>query len=457
MTATVATTTNRRTLAIVTACAGGFLAFLDTTIVNTAFPDIAASFPSASPASLSWVLDAYFIVIAALLVPAGGVADRLGRKRVFLAGICLFVAASVACAAAPTWEALVVARVVQGAGAAISVPVSLALILPEYPVHRRAAAVGTWGASAALAAALGPSLGGLLADAADWRWVFLVNLPLGLAIFLMGRRWMVESVDEDATGLPDLPGALLAIAGLGLLALAIVQGGEWGWVSPQTIGTAAAALLLLTLTAARCLSHPRPVVDPALLRIRSFTRANVGTLFLGMGFFSTILGNILFLTSIWGYEILTAGLAVVPGAVASAVVAAPAGRLADRYGHRAVIVPGCLLYVAGILVVRTAGTEPDFLGIWLPAMILNGTGLGMAFPALGAAALTDVPAARFASATAVSAAFRQFGGVLGTAGLFAVVGAPATLAAALDAAHDAYLLSAGWALAAGAVALTLRR
>jgi MFS family permease len=147
----------------------------------------------------------------------------------------------------------------------------------------------------------------------------------------------------------------------------------------------------------------------------------------------------------------------VPGAIASAAVAAPAGRLADRFGHRAVIVPGCLLYAAGILIVRTAGTEPDFLGTWLPAMVLNGTGLGMAFPALGAAALADVPPARFASATAVSAAFRQFGGVLGTAGVFAVVGTPATLAAALDAAHDAYLLSVGWALAAGAVALTLRR
>jgi MFS family permease len=154
---------------------------------------------------------------------------------------------------------------------------------------------------------------------------------------------------------------------------------------------------------------------------------------------------------------LTAGLAVVPGPVASALVATPAGRIADRYGHRVVIVPGCLLYVAGILVVRTAGTEPDFLGTWLPAMLLNGTGLGMAFPALGAAALTHVPPTRFASATAVSAAFRQFGGVLGTAGLFAVVGAPATLAAALDAAHEAYLLSAGWALAAAVAALPLRR
>jgi len=447
---------SRRTLAIATACAGGFLAFLDTTIVNTAFPDIAASFPHASAASLSWILDAYFIVIAALLVPAGGLADRLGRKRVFLGGIAVFVAASAACAVAPSWEALVAARVVQGAGAAVTVPVSLALILPEFPVARRAAAVGTWGAAAALAAASGPPLGGLLAELADWRWVFLVNLPLGLLVYAMGRRAIVESVDENATGLPDLAGSALVIAGLGLLALAIVEGGDWGWTGARVLGAAIAAIVLLAITARRCLSHPRPIVDPALMRIASFRRANLGTLFLGMGFFSTILGNILFLTSIWGYGILTAGLAVVPGAVASAVVAGPAGRLADKHGHRAVIVPGCLLYVVGILVVRSAGAEPDFLATWLPAMILNGTGLGMAFPTLGAAALADVPPARFASATAVSAAFRQFGGVLGTAALFAIVGAPATLAAALDAAHRAYLLSAVWALAAAVVALSLR-
>lgn len=430
--------------------------FLDTTIVNTAFPSISESFSEASPADLSWVLDAYFILIAALLVPAGGLADRLGRKRVFLAGVLLFVAASVACAAAPTWELLVAARVIQGAGAAVVAPVSLALVLPEYPIESRARAVGTWGASAALAAASGPALGGLLAEVADWRWVFLVNIPLGLVVYVMGRRSIVESVDEQATGLPDLAGSALTVAGLGLLALAIVEGGDWGWTSGRILAAFAAAVLLLLLTARRCVSHPRPIVDPALWSIPSFRRANIGLLLLGMGFFSTILGNILFLTEVWQYSVLTAGLAVVPGAIATALVATPAGRLADRYGHRAVIVPGCLLYVAGILIVRSAGTEPDFLTTWLPAMVLNGTGLGMAFPTLGAAALSDIPPARFGSASAVSSAFRQFGGVLGTAGLFAIIGSPATMAEALDVAHEAYVVSALWALGAGASALTLR-
>ncbi|MDW5598443.1 MFS transporter [Conexibacter stalactiti] len=446
---------DRRTLAIATACAGGFLAFLDTTIVNTAFPSIAGSFGGATLAQLSWVLDAYFIVLAALLVPAGGLADRLGRKRVFLAGTLLFVTASVLCAAAPSWQVLVAARVVQGVGAAIVVPVSLALILPEFPVAKRAAAVGMWGASAALAAAGGPALGGLLSELADWRLVFLVNVPLGLLVWAMARRSLVESVDERATGLPDLAGSALAVAGLGLLALALVEGGNWGWTSAPIVASAVAAGVLLAATARRCATHPRPIVDPKLMRIPSFARANLGLLLLGMGFFSTILANILFLTSVWSYGILTAGLAVVPGAIASAVAAIPAGKLADRHGHRAVIVPGCLLYVAGILVVRTAGAEPDFLGTWLPAMVLNGIGLGMSFPTLGAAALRDVRPERFASASAISSAFRQFGGVLGTAILFAVLGSPVGLGAALDAFHEAYLVSALWPLGAALAALTL--
>ena len=440
---------SRRGLAIATACAGGFLAFLDTTIVNTAFPGIAASFPDASAADLAWVLDAYFIVIAALLVPAGGIADRIGRKRVFLAGLALFTGASALCAAAPGLEVLIAARALQGAGAAVIMAVSLALILPLYPVAQRASAVALWGASAALAAASGPPLGGALVEL-DWRWVFVVNLPLGVAIFLAGRAAFVEQRDERMAGLPDLLGAALVMGGLGLLSLAILEGGTWGWTSLRVLAAFAASAFLLAATAHRCLTHPRPVIDPALLRIGTFARANVGLLLLGMAFFSTILANVLFLVGVWGYSVLTAGLAVVPGAIATAAVAVPAGKIADRYGQSAVIVPGCLLYVAGMAIVRSAGIEPAFLTTWLPAMLLNGAGLGLAFPAFAAAALRDVPAEHFGSASAVTSATRQLGGVLGTAVLFAV-GAPITLAAA----EDAYLVSTLWALGAGVVAATL--
>ena len=444
-----------RTAALLVACGGAYLAFLDTTIVNTSFPDIAASFPEATRSQLSWILDAYFIVIAALLVPAGALADRLGRKRMFLASVVAFVVTSLLCALAPSWELLVAGRFLQGMAAAVMAPVSLALVLPLFGIERRATGVGLWGAAAALAAASGPPIGGVLVEVADWRWIFLVNLPLGLLVVLAGRRVLAESRDEHATGLPDLAGSALAAAGLGAIALAIVEGPSWGWDSAAVIAAFAAGAALLAAVAYRCTRHPRPVVDPALMGISSFRRANVGTLLFAMAFFSAILGNILFLTSVWGYSVLDAGLATVPGPLMSAIVAGPAGRLADRFGHRAVIVPGTVAYAAGLLVLRGAGLEPDYLGTWLPGMLLAGIGIGFAFPTLGSAAVSEVEPARFGSASAVSSAFRQIGAVLGTAILVAIVGEPATLAAADAVADEAYLFGVVAALAAGVAAALL--
>ena len=246
------------------------------------------------------------------------------------------------------------------------------------------------------------------------------------------------------------------IGGLGALALGIVEGNAWGWTSARVVGSFVVAGALLALTAHRCLTHARPIVDPELMRIPSFRQANVGMLLLSMGFFSTILGNILFLTAIWDYSVLTAGLAVAPAAIITTIASVPAGRLADRFGHRAVIVPGCLLYTAGIALIRSAGAEPEFLGLWLPAMVLNGVGIGLALPAFGAAVLSQVPATAFASASAVATAFRQFGGVLGTAALFAAIGTPTTLSASLAAADRAYFISGIWVVAAAVAGLALR-
>jgi EmrB/QacA subfamily drug resistance transporter len=445
-----------RAVALLAICGGAFLAFLDTTIVNTSFPDIRAGFADASPAELSWILDGYFIVLAALLVPAGGVADRLGRRRVFLAGVGFFVAASLACALAPSWQLLVAGRVLQGIGAAVVIPASVALLLPLFPPERRAAGVGIWGAAAALAAAIGPPLGGVLVEVADWRWIFLVNLPLGAAVLVAGARALEESRDPDATRMPDLPGAALAATALGLLALGLVEGNNWGWTSAEVLGSFAGAVVLTAFVGYRCVRHPRPIVDLSLFRIPSFRDGTLGTLLFSAAFFSMILGNILFLTGVWGYSVLDAGLAVAPGPLASAIVAGPAGGLADRFGHRAVVVPGTLVYSAGLLVLRGAGLEPDYVGVWLPGQLLVGIGIGLAFPTLGAAAAADIPPGRFGVASAVTGAGRQLGAVLGTALLIAIVGEPQSIAAAADVADDAYLFGIGGALLAGVVALRLR-
>jgi EmrB/QacA subfamily drug resistance transporter len=434
------------------ACAGAFLAFLDATIVNIAFPDISSSFAGSGRDALSWVLDGYFVVIAALLVPAGGLADRFGHKRIFLLGVSGFTAASLLCAVAPSLDLLIAFRVVQGVGAAMIAPTSLALVLDAFPAERRAAGVGIWGAAAAAAAAVGPTLGGALVELSDWRLVFLVNLPLGAAVVWFGSKALRERPQLDSR-LPDLPGAAMLALSLALVTLGIVEGNDWGWTA--TLACFAASALLLGGMIWRSRSHPRPIVEPALFRHRSFRIGNLGTLLFAAAFFSLILGNVVFLTSIWGYTVLQAGAATLPGPTLSTIVAGPAGKLADRFGHRAVIVPGTLFFAAGVMVLRSADFTPDWLGLWLPGACLTGIGIGLAFPTLGSAAVRDIPDDRFATASAVNAAFRQVGAVLGTAILVAIVGEPATLQAALDVSNSAYLFSAIAALAAGAAVLAL--
>jgi EmrB/QacA subfamily drug resistance transporter len=441
--------------AVAIACAGAFVAFLDTTIVNIAFPDISASFAGSGRDALSWVLDGYFVVIAALLVPAGGLADRFGHRRIFLVGLGAFTAASLLCAAAPSLALLIAFRILQGVGAALIAPASLAIVLDSFPLERRAAGVGLWGAAAAAAAAVGPTLGGALVDLADWRLVFLVNLPIGAAILLAGRARLPRPRILDSR-LPDLPGALMLALGLASITLAIVEGNDWGWTAAPTLAAFGAAAILLTAVVWRSTRHPRPIVEPALFAHSSFRIGNLGTLLFAAAFFSLILGNVLFLTSMWGYTLLQAGAATLPGPALSTVVAGPAGRLADRFGHRAVIVPGTLFFAVGVMVLRSAGAQPDWLGLWLPGACFTGIGIGLAFPTLGSAAVRDVPDDRFATASAVNAAFRQVGAVLGTAILVAIVGDPASVTEALSVSDDAYLFSVIAALASGAAALALR-
>jgi NTE family protein len=440
--------------AIAIACAGAFVAFLDTTIVNIAFPDISASFAGSGRDALSWVLDGYFVVIAALLVPAGGLADRFGHRRIFLLGVAGFTAASLLCAAAPSLPLLIAFRVVQGVAAAMIAPASLAIVLDSFPVERRSAGVGLWGAAAAAAAAVGPTLGGALVVLSDWRLVFLVNLPLGAAVLIGGRRFLPRPKIVDSR-LPDLPGALMLALSLATITLGIVEGNDWGWSSAPTLAAFAAGALLLIGVVLRSRTHPRPIVEPALFAHSSFRIGNLGTLLFAAAFFSLILGNVLFLTSIWGYTVLQAGAATLPGPALSTIVAGPAGRLADRFGHRAVIVPGTLFFAAGVMVLRSAGAEPDWLGLWLPGACLTGIGIGLAFPTLGAASVRDVPIDRFATASAVNAAFRQVGAVLGTAILVAIVGEPASLPEALSASDGAYLFAAIASLVAGVAVLGL--
>jgi EmrB/QacA subfamily drug resistance transporter len=434
-----------------------FMSFLDVTIVNIAFPDIRASFPDASLAGLSWILNAYNVVFAALLVPAGRLADRIGRRRVFLGGVVVFLAASAACAAAPSVPVLVAARVVQAVGGAALVPTSLALLLPEFPLAQRATATALWGATGAVAAATGPSLGGLLVDAWGWRWVFLVNLVIGLPALVPARRLLRESREAERGPLPDWAGALLLVAGVGLVSLAIVKGETWGWDGARVLGSLGAGALALAGFVARSARHPAPVVELGLFRVRSFAVANAGVFTFALGFYALLLGNVLFLTGVWGWSILHAGLALTPGPLMAALAAPVGGRLADRHGQRVVAVPGGLLFAAGCaLFVATAGPSPHYATEFLPWTALTGTGVGLSFAAWGSAAVAELAPSRFATGSAVSATSRQLGAVLGIAILVAVLAAP-TAGDAIAPFHDAWRLEGLAGLVAGGLALGLGR
>jgi EmrB/QacA subfamily drug resistance transporter len=451
--ATVRFIMQRKWQVLIVASAGAFMGFLDVTIVNIAFPDIQRAFPGASFAELSWILNAYAIVFAALLVPAGRIADRIGRRRGFVIGLVVFAVASGLCALAPSVEWLVAFRVLQAAGAAFLVPTSLALLLPAFPLAQRATAVGLWGATGAIAAATGPSLGGVLVDVADWRWVFIVNLPLAAITLVAAYRVLTESREPAPSGRPDLIGSLMLTAGIGALALALVKGNEWGWGDARTIVAFAAAAALVPAVIWRSRRVPEPIVEPSLLRVRAFAVANAGTLLFAASFYAMLLANILFLTQVWGWSVLDAGLAVTPGPIMAAVFAGPAGALADRYGQRAVAVPGALLYSSAFAWYLThVGVHPDYARDLLPGMLAGGAGVGLTFPTLSSAAAAALPPARFATGSAVLGMTRQIGAVLGVALLVVVLGTPdrADPVAAFDNAWA--LMLAGGALTAVAAA-----
>jgi len=416
---------------------GVFMAFVDATIVNIAFPDIAQSFPATDIAALSWVLNAYNIVFAAFLVAAGRIADLIGRRRVFLAGILVFTGASGLCGAASSVEMLVFFRVLQAIGAALLVPASLGLVLQAFPVERRAHAVALLSAVAALAAGVGPSLGGFLVSAESWRLVFLVNLPLGVIAFVLSRKALVESREPGRRRLPDLLGTLVFAVAIATLVLAVVQGDSWGWTSPETLASFALAAALGTFFVWRSSRHRSPVIDLDLLRHRTFAVANAMTIVAAAGFFGYTLVNVLYLVGVWQYSILEAGLAITPGPLVAVVVAGPSSKLAERVGHRPVLVAGGLIWGAAVYwFVQRVGLTPDYVGEWLPGMIMLGLGAGILFPNLSGAAVASAPGEAFATATGINSVARQLGAALGVALVVAILGTPgpAEVAAAFDSA-----------------------
>ncbi|MFE0375071.1 MFS transporter [Streptomyces inhibens] len=445
----------RRWLVLAIASAAQFLAVLDLLAVTIAFPEIGRDFAPAPASALSWVLNGYTIVLAALLVPAGRIADEAGRRRCFLIGMVLFGLASAACGAAPTLTLLIAARVVQGVAAAVLIPTSLSLALPAFPPHERATAVGAWTAVSAVAAGSGPVIGGLLA-ASDWRLIFLINVPVVLLAVGAGVRLLPRSVRGDRHAL-DLPGTGLVLVCIGAWVTVCVQAPEWGFAGPATLAVLAVGVVAGALGVRHVRRAAEPVVDPALFRTRGFTAATLGLLSYFVAYSAMTLGASLLFTDVWHYSVRTAGLALAPWPVTVLVVSALSGRLVAAIGARATGVIGGLSFVAAALwwlVLADDGSAgTHYAAHFLPGLILAGLGTGLYQPVMFAATGL-LPSHRLSVGSGVLMVSRQFGTALGVAVLIAVTEgqqSPGT-----GGLRGGWLIAAVTAAAAVVAALTLR-
>jgi EmrB/QacA subfamily drug resistance transporter len=443
-----------RTLVIV--CAGVVMASLDLFIVNVALPQIAVDLHEPSLGTLSWVLNGYAIIYAALLVLAGRLADQRNRKAGFLLGVAVFTVASAACGAAASVPMLIAFRLVQAAGAALLTPTSLGLVLASYPADRRGAAVRAWTATGGMAAALGPVIGGLLV-AASWRWVFLVNVPIGLAALVIGWRKLPD-VPGHPGPRPDELSAVLVTAGVGALTLGLVRGGAWGWDSAATVGVLAAAVVALGLFALRCARHQNPLIEPGLFRVRSFSGASAATLLFSVSFGAMLLSIVLWMQDSWGWSALRTGLGIAPGPLMVPLFSfVVTGRVLVRYGPAAVIGAGSAVFAAGVAWWSVAvQVHPDYL-IILPGMILTGIGVGLTLPSLMSTAAASLPPQSFATGSGVVNMLRQVGIAVGVAMLVAVLGRTHGPSAELTAFRHGWYATAGAGVAAAIAASLLRR
>ncbi|MFC8130182.1 MFS transporter [Streptomyces sp. NPDC057302] len=438
-----------RTVLLTVTCLGQFMVLLDNTIVGAALPDMQHRLHT-QLTGLQWIVDAYVLLVAMLLMSGGVFADRFGRKRVYLSGVALFTVASVLCSLAPSVGWLVAGRVLQGIGAAALSPASLALLAAAYPVpHERMKAIGLWAGLSGIGLAAGPVAGGVLTQAFGWPAIFLVNLPIGAVLVLVGLRSLEESRNPGAPAI-DVPGTVLSVLGVGAMTYGLIEGGARGWTSPVILaGLAAAAVLLAAFVAVEA-RRVAPLLPLRLFRQRLFTVSNTAMVVVGFALTGSSFFFSQFFVSVQGSSILRAGLQTLPLSLAMVIVSLFAGRLAARYGFRIVVSTGLALAGLGLLALGMVHADTGYGNVWW-RMAVVGAGFALTLSPLTGAAIQAVSPQEGGLASGISSTTRQIGAVLGVAVLGAVVRARQSDGASFEAGLNSAFLAAGAVTLATAV------
>jgi EmrB/QacA subfamily drug resistance transporter len=433
---------------------GGFVVSMDVSIANAVLPAIGRTFDGASRPALSWTITAYAIAFAAALVPAGRLADRAGRRRTFLGGLIVFAIGSTLCGLAWDLPALLLGRIIQGVGAAAAQPASLGLLLAAGGASRRPEMAARWSGGGAVGIALGPVVGGALTTLVSWRLAFLVNLPIVALAWIAGPRVLPETERHPGRPLPDPLGAILLAFSAAMLTLGISQLSGWGVADARTLG----ALTLGGAAAHAFLRRSRtthePLLDLSVFKRRAVALVTVTTVFYSAGFFGLLFSFILFLTGPWHLTTIEAGLCIVPMAGTVVLLSFRVGALAQRHGFRIPLAVGAGLAATGLCLDALIQSGHVFNLSWIAVALVIGTGVGLVYLLLGAAAVDGLPSHELASATAVNQCARQLGAALGVAATVAVLDAahPTTVSQF----HLAWALCAGFCFAAAASASLLR-
>jgi EmrB/QacA subfamily drug resistance transporter len=396
-----------------------FMIMLDNTVVNVALPSIQRSL-GASISELEWVVSAYALTFAVFLLSGGKLADMFGRRRIFLLGLAVFALSSLVCGLASSADVLIAARVVQGVGAALMMPATLAIISASFPPRERGLAIGIWAGVSAMALAIGPLIGGLLAEHVDWSWIFFINVPIGALGIVAGRIIIHESRDTSQIQSLDLPGLLTSGAALFALTFGLIEASRYGWTSAIILGLFAGAAVGLAVFA--LIEHRRraPMLDLSLFGSSTFTGGNIVAFLVTLAMFGVFFFMSLFVQQVLGYSPVQAGAIFLPMTVLIILIAPPAGKLSDKVGSRWLMAGGLTLVAGSLIIFAQLGAGSGFWDM-LPGLVIGGVGMASVMTPMSAAVMGAVPVAKAGVASGVLNTSRQIGGALGIAMMGAIL------------------------------------